>query len=90
MSEGKSDDAVCAYEDWLEAIEAMNKLKYERMKVLNRVNRAKQVSHGKPKESLVGTGVHDALGKFLAHDTSFARHAKPEDHLVSKGSCMFG
>ena len=75
---GESDDAVCAYEDWLEAIEAMNKLKNERMKVLNRGNRAKQVSH-------VDTGVHDALGKFLAHDTSFARHAKPWDHLVSWG-----
>ena len=35
------DDAVCAYEDWLEA---MNKLKYERM---NRANRAMKVSHDK-------------------------------------------
>ena len=46
---GKLEDAVCAHEDWLEAIEAMNKLKYERMKVRNRVNRAIKVSHDKPK-----------------------------------------
>ena len=44
------DDAVSAYKDWLEAIEAMNKLKYERMKVLNRVNRSIKVSHDKLKE----------------------------------------
>ena len=28
---GKLEDVVCAHEDWLEVIEAMNKLKYERM-----------------------------------------------------------
>ena len=32
---GLLDDAVCAHQDWLEAVEAMNKLKYERMKVLS-------------------------------------------------------
>ena len=64
---GKLEDVVCAHQDWLEAIEAMNKLKFERMKVLNRVNKAIKVSHVKLEESLVGTGVHDALAKFLAH-----------------------
>ena len=49
----KWEDAVCAHEDWLEAIEAMNKLKCERMKVLSRVNSAMNVSHEKLKESLV-------------------------------------
>ena len=72
---GKLEDAVCEHEGWLEAIEAMNKLKYERLKVLNRVNKAIKVSHDKLKESLVDTGVHDALAKFLAHDISLAKHA---------------
>ena len=71
---GKLDGAVCAQQDWLEAIEAISKLK----------------SHDKLKESLVDTGVHDALAKFLAHDISLAKHAKPEDHLGSQGSFMFG
>ena len=79
------DDAVCACEDWLEAIEAMNKLKFERMKV-----RTIKVSHEKLKESLVDTGVHGALASFLAHDMSLANHAKPEDHLGSWSSFMFG
>ena len=48
----KLEDAVCAHEDWLEAIEAMNKLKYERMKMLNRVSRVMKVSHDKLKASL--------------------------------------
>ena len=87
---GKLEDAVCAHEDWLEAIEAMNKLKYERMKVLNRVNWAMEVSYDKLKDSLVDTGVHDALANFLAHDTSLAKHAKTEDHLGAWGSLMFG
>ena len=60
------EDAVCAHEDWLEAIEAMNKLKYEGMQVQKRVNRA-----------LVDTRVHDAPAKFLAYDMSLAKHAKP-------------
>ena len=80
---GKLDDAVCAHQGWLEAIKAMNKLKYERMKVMDRVNRAIKVSHDKLKESLVDTGVRDALAKFLAHDISLAKHAKQEDHLGS-------
>ena len=87
---GKLEDAVCAHEDWLEAIEVMNKLKYERMKVRNRVNRATKVSRDKLKESLVDTGVHNALAKFLAHDMSLAKHAKPEDHFGSRVSFMFG
>ena len=87
---GKLQDAVCAHGDWLEAIEAMNKLKYERMKVLNRVNRAMEVSHDKPKESLVDTGESNALAKFLAHDISLAKHAKPEDHLGAWRSFMSG
>ena len=45
------DDAVCACEDWLEAIEAMNKLQFERMKM-----RTIKVTHEKLKESLVDTG----------------------------------
>ena len=45
-----------AHQDWLEAIEAMNMLKFERMKVLSRVNRATKVSHDSLKESLVDTG----------------------------------
>ena len=73
---GKLEDAVCAHEDWY-------KLKYERMKVLNRVNHAIKVSHDNLKESLVETGVHDVLAKFQAHDKSLAKHAKPEDHLGS-------
>ena len=36
------------------------------------------------------TGVHNVLAKFLAHDISFAKHAKPEDHLGAWGSFMFG
>ena len=59
---------------WLEAIEAMTKLKYERMKVLNSVNRVTKVSHDKLKESLVA-GVHDALAKFLAHEPRQTREA---------------
>ena len=51
----KLEDAVSTHQDWLGAIEAMNKLKFERMKVLNRVNKAIKVSHVKLKESLVGT-----------------------------------
>ena len=39
---------------WLGAIEAMNKLKFERMKVLNRVNKAIKVSHEKLKKSARG------------------------------------
>ena len=80
---GKLEDAVCAHEDWLEAIEAMNKLKCEWMKVLSRVNRAIKMSRDELKESLVDIGVHEALAKFLAHDISLAKHAKPEDHLGS-------
>ena len=41
------------------------------------------MSHEKLKESLVDTGVHDALVKFLVHDMSRAKHAKLEDHLGS-------
>ena len=81
---------MCAYEDWLEAIEAMNKLRFERMKVLNRVNRAIKVSHDELKDSLVDTGVHGVLAKFRAHDISLAKHAKPEDHVGSWSSFMFG
>ena len=81
---GKLEDVVCAHEDWLEAVEAMNKLKYERMKVLNRVNWATNVSHDKLNKSLVDTGVGDALAKFLAHERSLAKHAKPKDHLGSE------
>ena len=80
---GKLDDAVGAHQDRLAAIEAMNKLKFERMKVLSRVNRAIKVSHEKLKEPLVHAGVPDALAKFLAHDISLAKHAKLEDHLGS-------
>ena len=49
---------------------------HERMKVMNRVNRAMKVLHDKLKESLVDTGVHDALAKFFAHDISLAKHAR--------------
>ena len=83
------DEAVCTHQDWLEAIEATNKLKFERMKVLNRVNRAIKVSHEKLKESLVDIGVHDALAKFLAHDIGLAKHANLEDHLGLWSSFMF-
>ena len=79
---GKLEDAVCAQEDWLEAIEATTKLKYGRMKLLSGVSRVTNVSHDKLKESLVA-GVHDALAKFLAHDISLAKHAKLVDHLGS-------
>ena len=72
---GKLEDAVCAHQDWLEAIEVVNQLKYERMKVPNKVNRVMKVSHDTLKESLVDR-VHDALAKFLrqtravGHDVS--------------------
>ena len=87
---GKLDDAVRAHEDWLEAIEATKKLTYKRLKVLNRMTRAIKVSHDKLTESLVDAGVHDAPAKFLAHDMNLAKHAKPQDHLGSSGSFMFG
>ena len=50
----KLEDAVCAHDNWLEAIEATNKLKYENMEVLNRVNRAIKVSHDRLKVSARG------------------------------------
>ena len=50
---GKLEDAVRAHEDWLEAVEAMNTLSYERMKVLDQ---SEPVSHDMLKESLVDTG----------------------------------
>ena len=59
---------MCTHKDLLEAIEAMNKRKYERTNVLSRVNRAIKVSHDEIEDSLVDTGVHDALAKFPAHD----------------------
>ena len=77
----KLRDVVCAHQDWLDAIEAMSKLKYERMKVMSRGSRAMKVSHEELTESLVDTGAHDALTTFLAHDMSHAKHAKSEDHL---------
>ena len=87
---GNLEDAVCTHQDWLEAVEAMIKLNFERMKVLSEVNWASKVSHEKLKESLVDNGVHDALANFLVHDTSFAKHARPGDHLGSWSSYMFG
>ena len=61
MSREKLEDAVCAHQDWLETINAMNKVKFKRMKMLNSVNRAIKVSH--EKRSLVYAEVHDAFAK---------------------------
>ena len=65
----KLEDAVCAHQEWSEAIEAMKKLKFEKMQVLNRLSKAINVSHEKLKESLVDTGVHDARSPSFWHTT---------------------
>ena len=56
----------------------MNQLKFERMKVLSRVNRTIEVSPEQIEESLVDTAVRDAHAKFLAWVQSGPR---PDDDL---------
>ena len=64
----KLEDLVCAHKNWLAASKATKKLKFERMKVLNRVNRVIKMSREKFMESLVDTAVYDAPAK-LWHTT---------------------
>ena len=47
----------------------------------SKVNKATKNPHDKMKEALVEIGVHHAPTKITAFDTSYAMHAKAEDHL---------